>query len=148
MKILVVDDKKKHRDAAVEQLKDHDVVVAIHFDDAVPLINGKFDVVLTDLLMPKGSRETMGPNGMALIFDEMAFGFAISFIAAYRGVHMIAVLSDANHHDHPMSYALDYLASPFQLGDCKLVFSNCWLIKWGDEYVKDWKRALDELQRL
>jgi CheY-like chemotaxis protein len=142
-RILVVEDNNEHRVAAERQLRGHSVAIARNFDEAVRfLTTRKFDVVLTDLLMVKGSLDTMGKVGRTMVFTEMGYGFAVAWIAASRGVERIAVLSDANHHDHPMSYALDFFDDkPFTMGHARVIFSNHCL----KDGVKDWAKFLKQL---
>ncbi len=65
-----------------------------------------FDVVLSDLLMP-ASEMTMGQDGMKYVGQEMPVGFALSLMASLYGAKYVAVVTDANHHDHPASAMLD-----------------------------------------
>ncbi len=65
-----------------------------------------WDVVLTDLLMPAGPM-MQGEVGRQYVGQEMAIGWALALEAARCGAKYVAVVSDANHHDHPSSAMLD-----------------------------------------
>lgn len=65
-----------------------------------------WDVVLTDLLMPAGPM-MQGEIGRQFVGQEMAVGWALALKAAQSGAKYVAVVSDANHHDHPASAMLD-----------------------------------------
>lgn len=65
-----------------------------------------WDVVLTDLLMPAGPM-MQGAVGRQFVGQEMAVGWALALEAARCGAKYVAVVSDANHHDHPASAMLD-----------------------------------------
>ncbi|MEN9405485.1 MAG: hypothetical protein RLY47_444 [Candidatus Parcubacteria bacterium] len=161
MKILVFDDTKKHRDAAVGLLKDHEVVVVGTYDEAqaalLPNFDHQgheaavearigatpkydsvtkeawneywekrklvskelkesfttyhnFDAVLTDLLVP-ASKQAQGPGGAHLVGQEMPLGSIIALLAISNGVKKVAVVTDANHHNHPASAAFDCFES-------------------------------------
>jgi len=69
-------------------------------------IHPDFEVVMTDLMVP-ASRKTQGPKGMQFVGQEMPLGAIIALLALTKGVKMVAVVTDANHHDHPASAAFD-----------------------------------------
>ena len=89
------------------------------------------------------SRDTknQAAHGKELIFIENGYGFAIAWIAVSNGIKAVAVLSDASHHDHPMSFAMDFLSKPVLIGDAKIIFSNHCL----KDGVKDWGGFLEKL---
>ena len=116
-KILVVEDKPYHQEAARILLPDYDLTIKEDFDSAIDVLTedgyarGKrqeFDIVLTDMLMPQGRGECMG-NPDKWRQEEMPFGYPIVLIAAKEGVPFIGVVSDMSHHDHPLVYTLDFL---------------------------------------
>ena len=68
-----------------------------------------FDVVLTDLLLP-ASRQMMGDEAIRTFSGlELAYGFPIALLALQRAVPYVAINTDANHHAHPMAFALETL---------------------------------------
>jgi len=145
LKILVVEDSHKHREAAKKQLAGHNVEIVVNFDDAVNVLTTRgheFDVVLTDMLMPKGGTSCMGEKGMEHLFVQAGYGFAIAWVAVSNGISHVAILSDASHHDHPMSWAMDFLRTPITKGGIEVIFSNNCLIKTG---VKNWIGMLNSL---
>jgi CheY-like chemotaxis protein len=110
LEILVVEDNLMHQDAARALLKDHNLTVVGTFDDAMDELKNwqKYDAVLTDLFFPQGRGEMMRDKSMGKI--EMPFGYAVSLIASKHGIENIAVVSDANHHDNPIAYTMDFLS--------------------------------------
>ena len=132
MNILLVEDSEFHIRFALEQLKGHDVTVAKSFDHAIAQFGGgalgvenlkKFDAVLTDLHLPKGTKKCLGEN-----FDEKAlypFGAMVVLKAMEQRVPMIGLLTDASHHDDAMSYSLDCLRlETFSVGSIKVLAEN------------------------
>src|SRR3989344_1511755 len=70
-----------------------------------------YDVVLTDLLLP-ASKTMMSPEARSTFCTtktEMPYGLVIATLALQLGVPYVAINSYGNHHDHPMSYALELL---------------------------------------
>ncbi|MFA6429484.1 MAG: hypothetical protein WCV84_03215 [Patescibacteria group bacterium] len=116
-KILVIDDGANNQASATKSLADsgYEVVVAKNFEEGFSLLrwsHGDYEVVLLDLLMPcpksrAGAVLPLGPEARQFEGQEMPFGFPLVFLAAMSGAQYIAVVTDANHHDHPMSAMLD-----------------------------------------
>jgi CheY-like chemotaxis protein len=120
MNILVVEDTPKHQESARQLLCDHNVDIVTAFDYAMDKLGGtrgepetKYDAVLSDLLMPQGRGDVQGEKWMAS--EQMAFGFPIALIAAQKGIPYVAIVSDMNHHKHPMAYTLDFLNKRMQI---------------------------------
>lgn len=115
MKILVVEDTPKHQQAAAETLVGHDLTVVGCYREAVDLLSmGEFEVVLLDLMIEVQSPfPALGPNGDQYIGLEMPLGFPLALLAAEKGAKFVAVVTDANHHDHPMSSSLDPIGGPY-----------------------------------
>jgi len=86
-----------------------------------------FDIVLTDLLVPASSR-TLGRDARRYVGEEMSLGTTIAFLAIKNGMKRIGVITDANHHAHPASAALDKLGGcggePFNIGDVRVLFAS------------------------
>jgi CheY-like chemotaxis protein len=113
MKIIVIDDTLVHRMAAQQTLDGHDLTVASSYDEAVKLLDReRYEVVLTDLLMPAG-RDAQGPRGAPFVGQLMPVGFALALHAVLRGAKYVAVVSATNHHDHPASAMLDRLGDAY-----------------------------------
>ncbi|MSR86184.1 response regulator transcription factor [Candidatus Woesearchaeota archaeon] len=153
MKILVIEDTELHVEAAAEQLVDHTLSFASSYEEGVQYLDGKkFDVVLTDLLMAKGGNSVMGAQGMKYIFDLLPYGFPLIFLAAKKRVPYIGLVTDVNHHDHPMSACIDPLSSAYWSdGD-----SQRSLLRINESIVgifhapfidqkKDWRKVLEAL---
>lgn len=178
MKILVVDNDQKHQESARQTLAEHELVIVENFDQAQeilsPKINWKeyerlvieenlsdreakkrampkpdFDVVLSDLLMAKGSDSGMGERGRILIRQEMGYGYPIVFLAANAGVPLIGVFTDKNHHDHPMSYTFDFVGGyrndDFTVNSSRVMFRHC--ENFTASRGKDWSWLLYNLTK-
>ncbi len=140
--VLVFDDTEKHQDAADEQLSAYNLVIARTYDKAETLIAKKrFDYVLLDLLVP-ASDKTLGSKGKKYVGQEMPLTPLLAFLALKQGIKKIGILTDANHHDHPASAAVDIFGSPFVIGNAKIQISNRGVTSEG---VKDWKGLMDQL---
>ena len=114
MKILVVDDNKKHRQEAAKL--PGDVTIVYSYVDALNLLEPGcgFDVVLTDLLMP-AEGAVLGTKGLQHLGHEMPIGYAVLLRAGMVGVRNAAIVTDTNHHDHPASAAIDWLCDSFTI---------------------------------
>lgn len=124
MKILVIDDTKKHLDAAVQTLTGHEVTLCSSYDEALKLLTEKWDVVLCDLLMPAG-KDAQGPNGYKFIGQKIPAGWSLALAAARHGAKYVAVASDMGHHDHPASAMLDRLNEHlFKIDDATVLMTN------------------------
>jgi len=136
MKILVIDDSRVHQQSARQTLQGHDLTVVDTYDEAYKLIQPRietnrkgqvipkkeevatpFDVVLTDLLMPTGSRIQKSKKGNWLadpgefLGPEMPVGFALALNAVLHGAKYVAVVSDGDHHLDPAMAMLDRLGA-------------------------------------
>ncbi len=154
-RILVIDDSPRHRQSAIEELgSENDIVVLGSYVEGVVLLSRSegVDVVLCDLLMPAESK-TLGSEGFAFIGHEIAVGLTFALKAAQVGIPHIAVVTDANHHKHPMSAALDWIGgaywnaatgkrSRFQIGASRAIFAHAPLLESG---AKDWATVLAAL---
>ncbi len=177
LKILVVDDNPKHQASARKTLAGHEVSVAqnfhqlqsaltpnrdrvriirdeqgVDYDEALRIAKAEigYDVVLSDLLMPKGSTDVMGREGGKLAFDDFGYGYPVVFLAAKAGVSFVAVVTDENHHNHPVAYTFDLVGGSgqwseddFMIGDTKVMFRFC--PRFTEEGGKDWELVLAHL---
>lgn len=132
MKILVIEDSARHQESARQTLVGHDVTIVGSFDEALGATakyydyankkckavltkeNG-FDAVLIDLMMPVSNsptliREPYKPD------DQAPYGMILALLAAERGAKYVAVVTDTNHHDSPMSNAFDQLGPSYYRG--------------------------------
>lgn len=130
MKILVIDDNKDNREAAMAQLGDHETTVVGSYDDGQELVQEKheFEAVLVDLLMP-ASGQSIGRNEH-LVGQEMPVGIFLALLAAKNGAKYVAVFTDSDHHSHPASACFDafnereYYPTPFMVEGAKVILSN------------------------
>lgn len=142
MSILVVDDKAVHREAAIAQFAgSYLITIATTYAQALQQVRtGSYDAVLTDLMLP-ASVETLGQDAVEQFAgQEMPLGFVIALLAAFNGAKYVGVVTDMNHHSHPMSAALDHLRMQFTVQDARLVFCNS-----GAGGGKDWQSVLNAL---
>lgn len=149
MKILIVDDSRKHREAALTQLEalGHEVVIMSGYTELLRkrsvLKEQSFDVALIDLLMPAESM-TLGERGMEHLGQEIMVGYPLSIFLAMSGVPRVAVVTDTNHHDHPASAIMDHLSDNVVINGACVVYLHAKLTK---ENLKDWAAALKEVLR-
>ena len=87
--------------------------------------NERFDVVLTDVMFPKGGVRTMSDKGKELVAKqgEMPYGPMVMLHALQNGVKRIGILTAGNHHHDPFVQAFDCLQG-FTADDVKVVCSN------------------------
>lgn len=145
MKILLVDDTRKHRKAGIEQLTElgHEVVALSGYEDAVNKARGnKFDVALIDLLMPAEGM-TLGGEGLQYLGQPIDVGYSLAMKLALDGIKNIAVVTDMNHHSHPASAIMDwFLGKKLDICGSNVRFMRAWLV---DGDVKNWAVALESL---
>ena len=124
MKILVVDDSERHQESARRLLGEkHDVTIVSNPDEAVEKLRTEYydrekqaylrrpfpyDAVLLDLLMP-ATKAAMGDKGMHFVGQLMPYGYSLALFAIQQGAPRVGILTEMNHHEHPMSAALDPL---------------------------------------
>ena len=140
--VLLVDDKPIHLGSGRRQLsKTYQLMLCRSYGEAIETLEtGTIDILLCDLLMPAESH-TLGPKGMEHFGREIAVGLFLPMIAAEHGVKYVIVLTDQNHHDHPMSAAVDWI-SPYTIDQTHVVITHARLDENG---AKDWARPLNKL---
>lgn len=138
MKILIIEDNEKHLQSARKFADEcgHTVTIAKNYDEAEEALCGEdrfgrhepvkaFDVVLTDLMMP-ASKTGLGTTDY--IGTEQPYGLNLLMVAMRTGVKAVGLLTDGNHHSHPMTWALDtmrgYVGKPFMIGDVTVLCSS------------------------
>ena len=143
-KILVVDDNYTNLAAAEEQLGENNSLTTVStFSEAAKMLcKKKWDVVMTDVFMP-GESDGLGPEGKKHVGELIPVGLVVALMALKNNIPEIYIVSDTNHHDHPMSWAMDEIKnSSYEKPDgrikclCFFTESNC-------ERVKDWKKVLE-----
>jgi CheY-like chemotaxis protein len=162
MKILIVEDKPEQQKRALEATEGHDTIVVKNYEEAIPLLHGRwvpdetprgchwvkeeFDVVLTDLMLPATGYEMSYPE--RFIGQEMPFGAMVVLLALKSGVRKIGLITDINHHNHPMSAALDPFCdyqnyyNPVVFGDFALCVNQG--KNWADVFWRLTNPPLDE----
>jgi CheY-like chemotaxis protein len=108
-----------------------------------------FDVVLTDVMIPKGGYRCMSPEGKAIVDSqgEMPYGPIIALRALQAGVQKVGILTAGNHHNDPFVFTFDGL-SGFSNGDVKVCCSQGYDMpeaEYDGKQVKNWKSLLERL---
>lgn len=67
-----------------------------------------FDVVLTDMMMPASRRNLCKEARSKYLEQEMPLGLVVALLALRNGIKNVAIVSDMNHHTHPVAAAFDY----------------------------------------
>lgn len=148
MKVLLVDDNVRHRRAGKKQLEalGYEVIAVSEYGEARRLAKeGGFDIALLDLLMP-AETTTLGPDARAEhVGREIAIGFPLLLSLAGL-VGKIAVATDMNHHNHPMSAAVDWFSA-----DRKLVVNGATVLimhaPMCEDGTKNWGKVLARLDQ-
>jgi CheY-like chemotaxis protein len=145
MKILLVDDNARHRRAGEQQLKalGHEVVALSGYSDVPERVRTEsFDAALLDLLMP-AEPMMLGDKARAKhVGEEMGIGFALLLTLAGH-VKLIAVATDTNHHDHPMSALVDWFYhKDLVVNGSRALIMHAPMLDGG---IKDWATVLERL---
>jgi CheY-like chemotaxis protein len=142
-RVLVFDDDVYNIEAAKEQLSDYNLVTTLKYEEAELLLEKvDFDYVLLDLLVPASSK-TMSEKGLKFAGQEMPLTPILALLALSRGVKNIGILTDANHHNHPASAALDVFTRAFQAGNTKIRIENSGFVSKG---IKQWGQLLSSFR--
>lgn len=148
MRILLVDDSRKHRDAGVADLTalGHEVVALGSYSDVAKTVREQqFDVALLDLLMPSEPM-MLGGEGLSHLGEPFAVGYPLAVYLAVKGIRHVAVATDTNHHNHPASALLDWLSGErIGINGCSVTFMHSPMKTVGDKQVKDWSAVLRRL---
>jgi CheY-like chemotaxis protein len=148
MRVLLVDDSLKHRRAGIRQLEalGHEVVAFCDYGDARQAAKDqRFDAALIDLLMP-AEPTTLGPAASKeYVGREIAIGFPMSLELSSLGIKEVAVATDTNHHNHPMSAAVDWFhGKALSVNGAKVLIMHCPMCEDGS---KDWAKVLTLLHK-
>lgn len=110
-KVLIVDDTQMHIEAAKKQFAgngEYGIMMASSFEEASQLIGKEhFDIAMTDVMMPApkdglGREEAKKYSG-----ESMPMGLLVALLALSNDVEKVFLVSDMNHHAHPVAWALD-----------------------------------------
>ncbi len=181
LRVLVIEDSLVQIEAAQAQLVNHEITVCRSFREAEGVLAGAkngcwykedaefpFDAVLTDLFLPPSPIGTVSvvqnyeteegvikrdlPKTIERFGEEIPYGLVIA-LASMRRNTPVAIVSDKNHHGHPINWALDLVASRERrllLGTSHfLTMEGCYLVtkNANGERVKDWGKALEILMK-
>lgn len=146
MRILLLDDNLRHRRAGVQQLEalGHEVIALCDYGEARERAKAeKFDVALIDLLMP-AEPTTLGDEARKeFVGREIAIGFPMALELSRLGIGKIAVATDTNHHNHPMSAVVDWFhSSALEVNGAKVFIMHAPMC---DDDTKDWGKVLRDL---
>ncbi len=180
-RILVVDDTQRHLDAAKQQLSgpDTEVVTTTSYWEALLMLKRtsplytkteelieKFDVVLSDLLMPAAPNQMgaveLGYEGGKHVGLEFPAGWGLLFVAVKHGVPLIGEASVCSHHNHPAAAIMDFISGRNYYGAFKAVMNSSTVVITGnpptlrvedsaldrsDQWTKDWATLLRWVER-
>ncbi len=145
MRILLADDQVRQRRAGKTQLETagHEVTVVGQYNEARELAKQEpFDFALIDLLMP-AEASTLGDEGIKHLGEQDGFGFPLAIELAHLNVGAIAVVTDMNHHNHPMAAVVDwFLGRVLSINNKTVIIRQAVLTSDGN---KNWLVALEEL---
>ena len=148
MRVLLIDDSRKHREAGVADLValGHEVVALGNYTDVAKTVREqKFDVALLDLLMP-AEPMMLGGEGLSHLGEPFAVGYPLAVYLAMKSVPLVAVATDANHHNHPASAMMDWLCKEsVTVNGCSVTFMHSPMKQIGDVWVKDWPAVLTQV---
>ena len=121
--ILVVDDNpenlaKARRDFAGKNVK---LTCSPLFSVAADLISrdaSRFDMVLTDLMMPGEARGVY--KNSPEIGKEVPYGLVLSILAKNKNIPHVAIMTNVNHHSGPIPWAMDRIFGENQVIDAFL----------------------------
>ena len=146
MKILLLDDSPKHRRAGTKQLEalGHQVVALCDYGEAREVASKQqFDAALIDLLMP-AEPTTLGPKACEeWVGKEIAVGFPMILELTRLGIKRVAVATDTNHHNHPMSAIVDWFhGKPLTVNGARVIIMHSPMC---DDGTKNWGKVLENL---
>ncbi len=122
LEILVVENTLKHQVAARKMLEKHNIRIVDTFDSAIDYLSGKnkekYDVLLTDLFYTQGEGRMVSNH----VSGELPFGFPLALIALKEEIPFIGIVTDMNHHQHPLAYTFDFLKKPVRTEKSTLMF--------------------------
>ncbi len=110
-RILIVEDKEEHIEAAKQQLDDYNLTIAQNFDEFKELVGGsvygenkkpEFEVVLTDLNFP-----------LEEYSNEAPIGYAAVLYSVRAKVPYVGMISATNHHEGSISESLIWVKDKF-----------------------------------
>ncbi|MBP7831713.1 MAG: response regulator [Candidatus Pacebacteria bacterium] len=126
--ILVVDDNKSNLQNAENQFKNKNVnLITCHLFSAAAVMikNKKFDIVLTDMMLPGEAEGISSDNPQ--IGKDTPYGLVLSIAAKNAGVPYVAIVTDINHHAGPIPWAIDQILGKNEFVSCFGESNKNWL---------------------
>ena len=146
MRILLLDDNLRHRRAGARQLEalGHEVVALCDYGEARERAKTEpFDVALIDLLMPAEPTMLGEEARKEFVGREIAIGFPLVLELSRLGIGKIAVATDTNHHNHPMSAVVDWFrGAALSVDGAKVAIMHA---PMRDDGAKDWGKILAQI---
>ena len=110
VRILVVDDnaanlEKARRDFYGKNVKLTCCSIFSVAANLISLDSGKFDILLTDLMMP-GEADGVYKESLE-IGKEVPYGLILAILAKNKGIEHVAIMTNINHHSGPIPWAMD-----------------------------------------
>ena len=144
MKILVVDDSRENLMQAEKQLgAEHELHTVSTFSAAKAMLEKEsFDMVMTDVFMP-GEPEGQGREGDQFVGKQIPVGLVVAILALKHNVRHICIVSDTNHHSHPLAWAMDSLVCT--CGENIFAFTGyiCPIVQVEEgKWIKDWAKVV------
>lgn len=162
MKILIIEDKPLHIASAEKfaQESGHEVVIINNYDDANCVLKHEarwdkttqdfvitklldYDMVMTDLFLPI-SRPHLTADVCPFEGTEQPYGITLMLKAMTLGVKKVGIITDGNHHTHPMIYALRDATCIQSIGDVNFCI-NIGGLRPGE--AKNWDTLFKELNK-
>lgn len=131
MKVLVIEDDPVNVESAKRSLTNHELTIATSIQQAFDILaewrqewlenrERRFDVVLTDVYMPRGDFKGWGRRVIHYSDyenpDTLPAGLAFAIAAATMGAK-VGICSDRNHHKDWITALLDLAAAGSRIGD-------------------------------
>ncbi len=135
LNILLVEDTEVHREAAKQQLSQHNLIICANYaefaDEAKKMVleNRTVDVILTDCLMPAQNVQALAYKRDTWEGQEVSFGPSVLLFAIKQNIKHAGLLMLNNHHDHPIAASFDVVnfrnhKEPFQCGQTRLLITT------------------------
>jgi len=139
--IYVVDDNEDNLLAAEAQLSPLGVILAeesyLRAIADIPVINPH--VVLTDLMFPAEGANQGNESRHNFVGKEMDMGTYVAFKAVEQGVPIIAIVSDTNHHAHPVGHIAEQFNT---VGKINFFCGNRCPMIFEPKRVKNWSKVI------
>ena len=103
-----------------------------------------FDAALLDLLMPAEEMMLGTQAREEWLGREIAVGFPMILELSRLGIKKVAVATDTNHHNHPMSAIVDWFyGKTLTVNGAKIIITHSPMC---DDGTKNWGKVLASLE--